>query len=506
MSAGTPSVTVRTALGALAGERADGVVRFLGVPYAAPPLGPLRWRAPQPLTPWQGLREARRFGPACPQPPATGPTYVSPDRSGRQDEDCLYLNVWTQEPGAAARRPVMVWLHGGGFRNGSGAEVWYDGAVLARRGVVLVTLNYRLGALGFLAHEALEAESPFGTSSNYGLLDQVAALEWLRDHVAAFGGDAGNVTIFGQSAGAGSVRALLECPRARGLFHRAIQQSGGFVSSALPGPGSLNSSYADKPRIGRLLQGRLGAGSTEEMRARPVAEVVAAGDARMRRSNPAMRWWPTADGRLLPRTVGQDVAEDTADVPLMLGHVANEANVLVASFGARPMMYAGMAPGVLGRAALDLFREHPPWRPASAWRGLEALFTNLIFLEPAWEMACQLVRLGRAPFVYHFSRVSPGRRDPRVLANHTSEIPYVFGNLPSDGSLDERDAALSEAMQAAWVAFAAGADPNVAGAPEWPRFDPGAGIVLRFGDATAPGPYPRGIAFEALRRRRDRAR
>jgi para-nitrobenzyl esterase len=168
------------------------------------------------------------------------------------------------------------------------------------------------------------------------------------------------------------------------------------------------------------------------------------------------------------------------------------------------MMYAGMAPGVLGRAALDLFRQHPPWRPASAWRGLESLFTNLIFLEPAWEMACQLARLGRAPFVYHFTRVSPGRRDPRVLANHATEIPYVFGNLPKDGGCDGRDDALSEAMQAAWVAFARTGDPNVAGAPEWPNFDPGRGIAMRFGEAPAPGAYPRGVAFDALRQRRAR--
>jgi para-nitrobenzyl esterase len=501
MEAAEHTAIATTDLGALAGERAEGVLRFLGVPYAAPPVGDLRWRAPQPAAPWTGLRDARRFGPACPQPPAQGPTYVSPDRSTHQDEDCLYLNLWTPACDDA-RRPVMVWLHGGGFRNGSGAEAWYDGAALARRGVVLVTLNYRLGALGFLAHEALEAESPLAISGNYGLLDQVAALEWLRDHVAAFGGDPGSVTIFGQSAGAGSVRALLECPQARGLFHRAIQQSGGFVSSALPGPGSLNSAYADKLRIGRLLQQRLGAHSLEEMRARSATEIVAAGDARMRRSNPAMRWWPTADGKLLPRTVGQDVAEDTADVPLMIGHVANEANVLVASFGVRPMMYAGMAPGVLGRAALGLFREYPPWRPASAWRGLESLFTSLIFLEPAWEMACQLTRLGRAPFVYHFSRISPGRRDPRVLANHTTEIPYVFGNLAQPGGCDERDAALSEAMQAAWVAFAAGGDPGAGGAPEWPRFDPRRGMVMHFGDGMAPGHYPRGTVFDALRRRR----
>lgn len=499
MSAG--QAVVQTRLGTLIGERAGSVARFLGVPYAAPPVGPLRWRAPQPVPAWAGARTATRFGPACPQPPAAGPTYVSPELSDRQDEDCLYLNVWSPEPDPAARRPVMVWLHGGGFRNGSGSEAWYDGAALARRGVVVVTLNYRLGALGFLAHPWLEPESPFGTSGNYGLLDQIAALGWVRDHIAAFGGDPGCVTVFGQSAGAGSVRALLECPAARGLFHRAIQQSGGFASSALPGPGALNSGYADKLRIGEQLRLRLGADSLAALRAVPAAAVVAAGDARMRRSNPAMRWWPAADGRLLPRTVGQDVAEGTADVPLMLGHVANEASVLVASFGARPMMYAGMTPAVLGRDALALFRAHPPWRPAGAWRGLERLFTALIFHEPAWEMACQLASLGRPPFVYHFDRIAPARRDPRVLASHASEVPYVFGNLPTDGC-DERDAALSAAMQAAWVAFATTGDPRSAGGAAWPRFDPAQGIVMRFGDRVAPGAHPRGPVFEALRRRR----
>jgi para-nitrobenzyl esterase len=502
MNSDSRVVEVITALGVLAGEHRDGVVRFLGVPYAAPPLNSLRWRAPQPPAPWAGTRAARSLAPICPQPPAAGPTFVSAERSQRQDEDCLYLNIWTREPDPAAARPVMVWLHGGGFRNGSGSETWYDGAALARKGVVLVTINYRLGALGGLVHPQLEPESPLGTSGNYGLLDQVAALQWVRDHIGGFGGDPGNVTIFGQSAGAASVRALLETPRARGLFHRAIQQSGGFVSSALPGPGSLNSGYADKLRLGTLLQQRLGADSLEALRACPAGAVVSAGDARMRRSNPAMRWWPTADGKLLPRTVGQDVAADTADVPLLLGHTANEANVLVASFGARPMMYAGMTPGVLGRAAFALFREHPPWRPASAWRGLETLFTNMIFLEPAWEMACQLAALGRRPFVYHFSRVAPARRDPRVLANHTTEIPYVFGNLSRDAGHEPCDAALSEAMQDAWVAFARNGDPNCRGAAEWPAFEPGARQVMDFASTASPRDYPAGIVFEALRSRR----
>ena len=502
MSPDSRAVEVITSLGVLVGEQRDGVVRFLGVPYAAPPVNSLRWRAPQPVAPWSGPRAARSFAPTCPQPPAAGPTFVSAERSQRQDEDCLYLNIWTGEPDPAAPRPVMVWLHGGGFRNGSGSETWYDGAALARKGVVLVTLNYRLGALGGFVHPQLEPESPLGTSGNYGLLDQVAALQWVRDHIAGFGGDPGNVTIFGQSAGAASVRALLEAPCARGLFHRAIQQSGGFVSAALPGPGSLNSGYADKLRIGQLLQQRLGADSLEALRACPAAAVVTAGDARMPRSNPAMRWWPTADGKLLPRTVGQDVAVDTADVPLLLGHTANEANVLVASFGARPMMYAGMTPGVLGRAAFPLFREHPPWRPASAWRGLETLFTTMIFLEPAWEMACQLARLGRPPFVYHFSRIAPARRDPRVLANHTAEIPYMFGNLPAGGGYEERDAALSEAMQDAWVAFARKGDPNCRGVAEWPAFDPGAGQIIDFAETPGRSNYPAGIVFDALRRRR----
>ena len=485
--------------GRLVGESRAGLLRFLGVPYASPPLGALRWRAPEPVEPWTGERQALDFGPSCPQPQPTPATRVSDDRAARQNEDCLYLNVWTA--GTTGRRPVMVWLHGGAFRNGSGSESWYDGAALARKGVVVVTLNYRLGALGFLAHAELESESPFGTSGNYGLLDQIAALEWVRDNISRFGGDPGCVTLFGQSAGAGSVRCLLECPRARGLFHRAIQQSGGFVSSALRGPGTLANTYPERLKLGRAVQARLGAGSVAALRALPAAEVVAAGDARLRGSNTAMRWWPAADDRLLPRTVGQDLSAETADVPLLIGHNANEANALVGSFKARPMMYAGMAPAILGPDALALFRMHSPLTRRGAWRGLERLFTNMIFLEPAYEMARQLAALGRPVWVYHFAHVPRRLASPHQLANHTYEIPYVFGNLDERAEGQERE--LSEVMQEAWVAFARSGDPGAGTGLYWAcNGDPPASKALWFDARPGFRAYPGDVVFEALRRRR----
>ncbi len=483
------------AQGRLVGEERDGVWRFLGVPYARAPVGALRWQAPQPPPAWAGLREALAFGPSCPQPVATGATRVSDDRAASQDEDCLYLNVWTAD--CTASRPVMVWLHGGAFRNGSGAESWYDGAALARRGVVLVTVNYRLGALGFLAHPELEPESPLATSGNYGLLDQVAALEWVRANIPAFGGDPACVTIFGQSAGAGSVRALIECPRAHGLFHRAIQQSGGFASSATGGSGSLANSYPEGLRLGRIVQGKLDARSIGEMRARPAAAVVAAGDARIRGSNPAMRWWPAADGRLLPRTVGQDPGAGSAAVPVLLGTNANEANVLVPELPVHRPLYAGMSLGLLGGAARPLWRRHTPLTRPGAWRGLEALFTNLIFTEPAHEMALQLAALGRRVWTYRFERVAPCNADARRLALHACEIPYVFGNLGE--GYDDVDHAVARRMQDCWIAFARNGEPTIDG---WGPFSATRPVEMVFGDQPAPRPPARDVVFEALRRRR----
>ncbi|HSN71503.1 MAG TPA: carboxylesterase family protein [Steroidobacteraceae bacterium] len=493
---------VRTLAGTVVGRHEGGVRVFRGIPYATPPVGARRWRSPEPMPAWPGELDAGTFGARCAQPPANPTTFVSQDRSHGDSEDCLYLNVWAPADRDEARAPVMVWLHGGGFLNGSGAEVWYDGTRFAQQGVVLVTCNYRLGAFGYLAHPSLDAESPDTGSNKYGLLDQIAVLEWVRDNAARFGGDPGNVTIFGQSAGAASVRSLLEAPRARGLFHRAIQQSGGFASSALASSGAFRAAYEDKLRIGAALQRLLGADSIEAMRACSTDEIVAASVARIRRSYPEMRWWPVADGRFLPRGVTNDVDDATADVPVMLGWTRDEANVLVPGFRARPMMYAGMSGGILGREAIALFRQHSPFSSAGVWAGLAELFTNLVFVEPGFAMARQLADRGRPVYVYQFDRVAPRNADPRRGASHTQEIPYVFGTLAGEPGYDQNDRELAARMQSHWIEFARTGDPSLDHATEWPRFTGPDGPVLHFDENCRLGGAPSGTVFAALRRRR----
>jgi para-nitrobenzyl esterase len=255
-----PSVAIPQ--GRLAGTSRDGVAAFRAIPYAAPPVGSLRWRAPAAPKAWRGIRDASAFGPVCPQPPVD---WAGHDLD-RQSENCLTLNVWTPSLASSARLPVMVWFHGGGYTNGSGSQATYEGTKLAKRGVVIVTVNYRLGGLGFLAHPALSAESPLHTSGNYGLLDQIAALKWVRANIARFGGNPNNVTIFGQSAGGGSAMLLTISPLARGLFQKAIFESGAALN--LPtaakgaGPRLIEAEHAGVALAAKLHANSLAARST----------------------------------------------------------------------------------------------------------------------------------------------------------------------------------------------------------------------------------------------------
>ena len=216
--------TITLDSGKVSGTDADGYQRFLGIPFAAPPVGDLRWKPPQPVVAWSGVRECIKYGPASPQLPYPG---LNIDRT---DEDCLYLNVWTPATSPDDRLPVMVWIHGGGYQYGSASEIQYGGASLAKKGVVVVTVNYRVGVFGFLSHPQLAAESPQGSTGHYGILDNIAALEWVQRNIAAFGGDPSRVTIFGESAGGNSIVALMQSPPAKGLFHQAIAQSPAMVS------------------------------------------------------------------------------------------------------------------------------------------------------------------------------------------------------------------------------------------------------------------------------------
>ncbi len=272
---------------ALPGPDANGVRGYKGIPYAAPPVGPLRWKPPQPVPAWDGVRPAHAFGPNSVQ----GVVFddIDPTVCG-VSEDCLYLNVWTPaDPGTAQRLPVMVWIHGGGFAVGSGAEPRYDGARLAARGIVVVTLNHRLNALGFLAHPELTAELEHGASGNYGMLDLVAALQWVKRNIGAFGGDPEAVTIAGESAGSMAVSALMASPLAKGLFARAIGQSGAMFPSATRGLARL----AEAEQAGLAFMRKVGAKSLAELRAAPAEAILAAA--------PGIGFWPIVDGWFLPK-------------------------------------------------------------------------------------------------------------------------------------------------------------------------------------------------------------
>jgi para-nitrobenzyl esterase len=324
MGIGTASAQVKTRSGVLEGTTTDeGRVRvFKGVPYAAPPVGPLRWKAPAPPAAWTGVRKADAFGTQCMQPPVFSDIVFDRPAS----EDCLYLNLWAPASDAAARLPVMVWIHGGGYQAGASHEPRHDGVRLARNGVVVVTLNYRLGVFGFLAHPMLSSDDPRGVSGNYGLLDMVAALQWVRDNVAAFGGDPGNVTIFGESAGSFAVNALMVAPQARGLFGKVIGESGAHFGPSLSTP-TRQAAEAN----GEKFAAALGATTAAALRAQGAEAVLAA----------AAKWqpWfsPAIDGVVLTEPVAATFAAGRqAPVPLLAGWNADEARSGVLLAAERP--------------------------------------------------------------------------------------------------------------------------------------------------------------------------
>ncbi|GAA2911373.1 carboxylesterase family protein [Streptosporangium fragile] len=517
-------VRVTVAQGALQGAlSADGVVRsFKGVPYAEPPVGALRWRAPRPARSWAGVRPATRFGPVAPQPMLPGTSLYSGGPQP-QSEDCLYLNVWAPAEPAGAR-PVLVWFHLGAFLFGSSSDSpsgtpIYDGEALARAGAVVVTVNYRLGRLGFLAHPRLTEEAPYGASGNYGLLDQVAALEWVRDNIAAFGGDPGRVTIWGLSAGSAGVSALMTSPLARGLFHRAIGQSAGLFGPVADSVG-INDMLQDLDaahRTGEKLATALGARSAEDLRRLPperLAAVHLPADRPFRMDMlpfPAGRGdfdscWPIVDGHLLPRSPYETFsAGEQAPVPLITGFAGNEAS----SMPGLPTVEAYLADArtEYGELAERFLRLYPADTDDEAFAATATANGDRIFRWQNWTWA----RLHAAThpgmtWFYQWERVPPippgadlAERDPRAF--HGSEIPYAFRNLharPWHWTRVDRD--LSDALSAYWLAFAESGDPNHGdpnrggpdrGGPDrgerpaWSPFDPERPRPLHFADRVA---------------------
>lgn len=454
---------VRLDSGEIRGLETRGVSSYRGIPFAAPPVGELRFKPPQPVVAWSGVRDCTRSGPACLQPD----TNLIPTEQGPQSEDCLYLNVWTTAA-RGERRPVMVFIHGGGFAIGSGSRPTQDGSDLARQGVVVVTFNYRLGPFGFLAHPALSAESERGISGNYGLLDQIAALAWVKRNIAAFGGDPECVTIFGESAGGVSTGCLLVSPPARGLFHRAIMQSGTPLSLA-------TLQEAESQGVGLL-----GAVSAEQLRAMPAEKLLAATSPKVGMFGKGSKLWPIIDGEVLPEPAEQ--AFGATDVPVMIGTNADEGTLFLRQLPIkRPAGYQWLVRKIFGADADQVLEAFPAKTPEEVKPALNRLITVAGFVVSARQVAHRLAQRSAPVFVYHLTRVSPGGVRNGMGAAHGVDVFYVFGTLPP-GYTDQLDQRLSQQMQTAWTQFAATGNPNAEGLPPWPRFTSQNEHYMEFGD------------------------
>ncbi|MFB7633214.1 carboxylesterase/lipase family protein [Streptomyces sp. NPDC056149] len=461
---------IRTEQGQTSGiHHSNGVSAFLGLPYAAPPVGRLRFAPPAPAEPWDGVREAAAFGNAGIQIlPGVG------DLSAAQSEDCLYLNVWTPSADPAAKLPVMVWIHGGGFLYGAASEALYNGAALAERGVIVVSFNYRLGVFGFLAHPE--------AGTNFAVLDWVTALRWVQQNISAFGGDPGNVTVFGQSSGAAAVRALLSTPSARGLFHRGIIQSAGFEH-----PVSANYTADSIVQLSNTLFERVGTTDLDALRGLPQDTMVKASLTRPaalatpgRLHTPAdLVWFPAVDGDV----VTDGFAAWPNDMPVMFGTTQDEACYfhrpggpvggppMSAEQAYTPAALAVMAHTLVPRRADDVLTQFRD-RGLSTYEALTELTTAAVFHEPALAAYERFTALGRTAYTYRFARVSPGNHRSRMLAYHMAELPYVFGHVAAgdgpDAEYDTTDTTLRDAVQHAWVEFARTGTPRTLAGEAWP--------------------------------------
>ena len=446
------SVAQKTESGDLSGTTVNGVRAYLGVPYAAPPVGPLRWKAPQPVVRSATPLRADKAGPACMQKlsrshlPWTEPFMVQNDVS----EDCLTLNVWTASTGG--RKPVIVFVHGGAFLEGSGNVASYDGAMLAKRGVVVVTINYRLGIFGYLATSTLRAESGHDSAGNYGLGDAIAALGWVQRNIAAFGGDPQRVTLAGQSAGAEAVAELLASPRAKGLFQRAIMNSDPMLWPAAP-VGSLSDAAAKGDAFTETYGGTL-----EALRAVPAETLLNTPDAPPKR--------PVVDGYWLTVQPGDDLQHPVgSDVPVMLGWVKDEG------FPATKLSaeaFRADAKTKYGDDAARFLKLYPADTEAEAAESQMAAGRDRNFaIATLYAQAYQRRRAASA-YLYLFARVPPWKAHPEFGAHHTAELPYFFLNLEkvTDRDYTDADFAVSKAAAGEWMSFAATGKPSPAWVPQ----------------------------------------
>lgn len=451
------------AAGTISGDRVGGVNVFRGIPYAEAPSGERRWKPPVPAAPFEAEFAARSFGPACIQPrPREGSIYANPPEE--ISEDCLTLNIWT--PADADNAPVFVWIHGGALTGGYASDPMYDGTRLAEAGIVAVSINYRLGVMGYLAHPELSAESPEGVSGNYGLLDQIEALRWVQRNIGAFGGDPGNVTIAGESAGALSVMYLMASPGAEGLFHKAIAQSAYLIST--PELKEARHGHYAAEDVGSYVAQAVGAGDLAGLRAMD-AEALALAAAQA-----GFAPWGSVDGKVLPRQLVDvfDAGEQTP-VPLIAGFNSGEIRSMRFLMLPVPQSAAAYEETIRERYG-DLAEEYLRLYPSSdLTEAALAAPRDALYGWTASRLVRSQTAIGAPAFLYHFDHTYPAADEMDLHGFHAAEIPYVFGNLaatpprwpPIPDTPEER--ALSDAMFAYWVSFARGGVPAAPGAPDW---------------------------------------
>ena len=487
---------VSVAGGRLAGATAaSGIHEFKGIPYAAPPLGPRRWQAPQPAQPWKDVRPATQFGPRAMQLPLFGDMNF---RSNGVSEDCLYLNVWTGAKASQEKRPVLVYFYGGGFVAGDGSEPRYDGEALAKKGIVTVTVNYRLGVFGFMAHPELTKESPNHASGNYGLLDQQAAIQWVKKNIAAFGGDPAHITIAGESAGSWSVSAQMAAPASKDLIKGAIAESGSLLGlQPLP-------TLAQGEQTGGAFGTSLGATSLAALRALPAQQVLEASG-----KQGAPRFSPVVDGYFLPKQPTEIFAAgQQAHVPLLVGWNSQEMTYQMVMGPVAPTLdnYRTAMQKLYGDRAAEALKQYPAATDADVEQAANNLAGDRFIAYSTWKLADAQIQTGGQPvYRYLYARPRPAMTPemgnatanlaggvskgtgaatpapPAKGAVHSAEIEYALGNLPTNKvfAWTPDDYKVSEVMQGYFANFIKTGNPNGAGLPTWPTASQQGGQVLR---------------------------